>query len=963
MKENKPQEAPQPETSAKQKKADKKKAQKATQAQQIALEKQLVKEGKILPRTRYAPKGLFGRVLALMLAFLFGMLAVIGGILGGGYFLAITPSRNLLNFLGLKQELLSEEYLNKSVIDIAYDVRNDINSLTDVSAISLSTFSKYSPVLDNMVSSLVEQVNAYGIPADAEKLSTTPFSVLAAYLMDDVVMKAELGGLMQASSLGDAPLIYALCYGTEGTNEEGGDYQIIDGQVVMNEGKSPRTLGDLRDNSGDIVTSLPLESVLDVDGESSEVIRALSYGTEGINYIIDEQGGIKMLTDPLTGKPYPKHEIGDLTQNDSLIDNITIGSVVSVDENTTGILLAIRDWKLGDLKDASRIESLRISQIITVDDSSAPILKAMKNWRISEMKDAEKVDSLTLGQLIDITEDSAKLLQSLADTPIGDIASAVDSLRLCDILEEEEIDNNKILRNLKMSSLSTLADDVASLTVAQVFGDELYSYLDMSATGGKTYAEIVNGYDKDTNTNTNTADESLLRPTSIKAADLSVTETRVLKDDPATQVLQGYFRKDMSGSAFAPAGALIDAGSVYRDVITTEIENPDDPEHPLVTKTVRYYVKDTLDISPSAYAWRVIDYAQEGAAVELPQGDSIATSVPEGYAEQPVRTGSVRYQSGDDNFYYLTTRIHLRNGEPAEEKVAYPVCQDDRGIFYTAYSLTQNEDESYSQNSVCTRVDLERTPVSYVYKDGETVVSDAENAAYVLYGPSDAQQRVRLMHSDARTEQVFDPETGEPVLDPDSGAPTYTSVPERWWIVVEAEVVPQFYTLDAESTQAQFVEESDTKLTWTASWTVQREEGVVDEFTDVEVDRYLSGVWYLLFGYEVCPGTAEGGCTHGAGGSPVGSVHEVEGILDNTDMSILDISGPMTNAVDIVNTLPLWKLWLHEFISTNPFQALPAEYTVSDGETEITYTNLNQFTMNGMIGYMKWFIANTPSLP
>ena len=56
--------------------------QKYTDEQKIALEKQLIKEGKILPRTRYAPKGYVGRILAVLLAFLFGIFVTIGGILG-----------------------------------------------------------------------------------------------------------------------------------------------------------------------------------------------------------------------------------------------------------------------------------------------------------------------------------------------------------------------------------------------------------------------------------------------------------------------------------------------------------------------------------------------------------------------------------------------------------------------------------------------------------------------------------------------------------------------------------------------------------------------------------------------------------------------------------------------------------------------------------------------------------------
>ena len=68
-----------------------KQARRASDAQKIALEKQLVKEGKIFPRTRYVPRSFAGRVLAVVLAFLIGVVAAIGGLLGVGYFAGTRP--------------------------------------------------------------------------------------------------------------------------------------------------------------------------------------------------------------------------------------------------------------------------------------------------------------------------------------------------------------------------------------------------------------------------------------------------------------------------------------------------------------------------------------------------------------------------------------------------------------------------------------------------------------------------------------------------------------------------------------------------------------------------------------------------------------------------------------------------------------------------------------------------------
>ena len=984
MKENKPDTAA--GRPAKQTRAEKKRAQKATQAQQLALEKQLVKEGKILPRTRYTPKGYLGRILALLLAFLFGMLAVVGGLLGGGYFLAVTPSRNLLNFLKLNEGLLTEEYLNKSVIDIVTDVRNDINSLTEPANISLSTFSKYSPVVDKMVDSIVEQVSAYGISVDKTTLSTTPLGGLAFYLMDDVIMTAQLGAMLSVNAESE-PFMIALCYGTEGSNEEGGDYQIVDGQIVMNEGKEARTLGALVSEANTIINSMPLESILDAGIDSAAVILALCYGTEGVNYTVDENGGITMLTDPLTGKPYPVRKVEDLTGNSDLIQNVTIGDVITIDENTTGILLAIKDWTLNDLSDASRIESLRLSQVVTIDENSAPILKAMQDWRISDMTDADMVDSLTLGQIIEITQDSAKLLKSIADTPIGDLSATIDTLRLCDILDKEAIEGNKILRNLKMSSLDTLADDIQDLTVAQVFGDELYSYLDKHVSetdpDGVTYKELIGGYDH--SDDTNTAGGAILRPEAIKADDLKTEETRKTKDG-AHIVLEGYFREDVLGGQSAPLSSVIGSEDVYRRLIETTTGEGDDA---VTTVETQYYVKDTVEIIPNAYEWKYIDYANGGEATALPDNTSVLAeaNVLEEYTKLDPEQGTERYyteNAGEKTYYYFCTeRIHIRDGEPQTEQVAYPLCTDSRGVYVYRYVLeeTQLEDGtlSYSANSVRERVDLERTVTEYIYKDiyqesgapvhvvfatkeieGEPV--SVPDYTYVVWGEGEDAQTVRFMHRAAYERQKTNPETDEPVFDEDNN-PVMEEVPERWWIVVESDVQPKYYyksgTDPENPTTATFVEEEKTQLTWTASWTVKGEDGsVTDENSNVAVDRYLSGVWYLLFGCEICPGTAESGCTHGTGDVPEGSLHFIDG-LDKTDMPILDIASVVTDASTTIKTLPLWMLWLHEFIDENPYAQITGGFDPDGDEgAQTKVTNLNELSINGAIGFVKQLLQN-----
>ena len=316
--------------------------------------------------------------------------------------------------------------------------------------------------------------------------------------------------------------------------------------------------------------------------------------------------------------------------------------------------------------------------------------------------------------------------------------------------------------------------------------------------------------------------------------------------------------------------------------------------------------------------------------------------------------------------------------------MAYPLCTDSRGVYIYRYVLeeTQLEDGSivYAENSVRERVDLERTVTQYIYKDGGAHVVfsmkeiDGEEGpdsvpdyAYVVWGEGEDAQTVRFMHRAAYERQKTNPETGEPVFDGDNN-PVMEEVPERWWIVVESDVQPKYYYksgTDSEGnpTTATFVEEKDTELTWTASWTPTEEDGTAGQRReDVAVDRYLSGVWYLLFGCEICPGTAESGCTHGTGDVPKGSLHFIDG-LDKTDMPILDIAPVMTDASTTIKTLPLWMLWLHEFIDENPYAKLPYNYELK-GENNMTIAtmqNFNEFSINNMMGYIKEILGKISS--
>ena len=142
-----------------------KQARKATEAQKIALEKQLVKEGKILPRTRYAPKSFVGRVLAVALAFLLGIFAALGGLLGAGYYAGTRPLKDVFGMFNFDYSAwLTDSAADMSILQLTQELSNGgMDSLGDLA--------EYTPYVDTLVEQLNGQLSALGVTLDAETLA------------------------------------------------------------------------------------------------------------------------------------------------------------------------------------------------------------------------------------------------------------------------------------------------------------------------------------------------------------------------------------------------------------------------------------------------------------------------------------------------------------------------------------------------------------------------------------------------------------------------------------------------------------------------------------------------------------------------------------------------------------------------------------------------------------------------
>lgn len=839
------------------------KERKELEKKQYELEKKLVKAGKIAPRIHYAPHHTFGRILGICLAFFFGIFMALGGILGGIYIAGTkTKTKNLLDMTGADANaILTETAQQMSLLEMVDSVKNDIEVLGGFDDFSLDVLAKYTPIIEEQLGNYLGQLSDFGVNLEPQQVMAVKFSNLSTFLQDDVLKQIALADISAINQ--DDPLLHAICFKEDGSKvkvddllsnpsdllngialadvfeKEGEEIDPIMKSLLYDKEGNKYKIGDLTSDASGIVQDLEIETLLAIDGTSNSTVRYLAYGTE-----FEEDGETPRYDiDPETNEvtmrnDYKKRTVSDLTAEDAdLIGGAKIGDLVEINEESSGLMHAMEHWSVSDLSDQdkieslnikdvfelkdsatglmgaisgwtlkdvrqqSRIERLKISQVINLGDNPSALLSAIGEWRIRDLGKQEKIDSLTISDVITVNEDSPLLMQAIQSTPLGELGDAIDSLRLSDILSEEDLAGNKILRNLTTSTLSTLSEDVKNLSVADVFGEDIYSYLDVAATKSKfdaaaaqhagddigtiahgTYAELVNAYGK----NKKLKHLSEVVPEAVTpAAGESIESYHVPAAEAGsanpTKLGFGYFTDDGHG-----AHALADVSKISH-------------------KEGAYFMEQRLSLTPE-YSWKVVNYAADRND-DLPDGDSVT--------------------DGANGFVY-----HAGTDE-------YEIQEDGYGYFY------KRGDE---------RVDLERVVISY--RSGNTP-----------YALTDGK-----IEYDGQNYIVRNDEEGS-------------------FVLVKIPAIPYYYDL-ADTTYSNLYTEDQTVLRHV----------LVSGGSETVLDRYLSGVWYLLLG---------------------GEKEETDGtltVLDNSESSVLDIGDKIAKAADVINEYDLGEMYLHGLITSTPYR-------------------------------------------
>ncbi len=268
-----------------------------SEKQKLANERVLIEQGVIYPRSHYLPRGRFRGILAVCLAFLFGLFICLGALVGVGAW-AGTRAK-IRQLLGANTDkFVNPEYADMSVLDfvsaVIGDLQGGIHTLDDIA--------KFTPMVDTILDTLGENTAALGIELTDDlraQLKSTPFNGIGAFLMDDVLKTVELGKVMDVTPSSDAMMV-GLCYG-----EEDLDYTIGEDNtfVHIEGGREPTTIGMLMDNPTDLLSTMRLGTLMGLNKDVTEsdlsdnaMMYSLCYGKRGTDYEVVD-GKIKVLSD------------------------------------------------------------------------------------------------------------------------------------------------------------------------------------------------------------------------------------------------------------------------------------------------------------------------------------------------------------------------------------------------------------------------------------------------------------------------------------------------------------------------------------------------------------------------------------------------------------------------------------------------------------------------------------------
>ncbi len=310
-----------------------------------------------MTRVRRKGGGFFGKLIALLLGFILGIVSTIGGIGGLGY--VLVSQVKIKDAIGTVEQFtgeldysayITEEYAEKTLLELFGTVAEVSEEFANGTG-SLSSLEKISPFVRTAAEGLASSLTAYGVEVNVDGLMETAMSDFPVFL-SKTLSAIEVGALIGALgsvNTGDE-IMMTLLYGTKGVH-----YTVVEEGVEMlpviftlkEDGKFYDDTDVPFEKSGDVWVKDAL-TIAASDGEYAYVVTETVEGTSETVYELKLKAGETNVYEAYLAGELQTHSgltLGDLMggQMDilSIVGTLSLGQLLNLNGNSDPMLLSL----------------------------------------------------------------------------------------------------------------------------------------------------------------------------------------------------------------------------------------------------------------------------------------------------------------------------------------------------------------------------------------------------------------------------------------------------------------------------------------------------------------------------------------------------------------------------------------------------------------------------------------------
>ena len=359
--------------------------------------------------------GWLGKIVALFLGVIIGIVAGIGGLVGAGYYIAtqvkIKDAADTVSGLtGLEiplSDYLSDEYAELTLLGV---IDGTVQTVSKISAGegTLNDLNAISPFVGNYIKSeggLIDTLVALGIDTNAEELMSRILVKTVetedyddTYLSDYLMLKIDeipFSKLVETVGFDGNELITTLTYGVEGV-----DYKIQNGEYVMLGDSTPLTIGGFLSAELDVrIEKLPLDAVM--DDPQDEIMRTLFYGPE--HRYVQTSSGVVM------NQVFYTYDGTNFYDDNG--EKLSLSSAIAQSEENDEFLLTFQSGTKQTVK-----KSAEGDKFLAFTTDKEPQIIRFKKTTIGDLEgEAEAlINNITLESALKLNDDSHSILKAIA---------------------------------------------------------------------------------------------------------------------------------------------------------------------------------------------------------------------------------------------------------------------------------------------------------------------------------------------------------------------------------------------------------------------------------------------------------------------------------------------------------------------------------------------------------------------